>query len=89
MTGAVVGRDAGEWHRRTSAVMAARGQGGSEDAAWLAENSPTWITGTIDQAVEQLRALEEAGVQRVMLQHQQNDDVDMVHVLGEIASRVG
>ncbi len=89
MTGAIVGRDEEEVHRRTRSVMAERGEAGSEDAAWLAENSPTWIAGTIDQAVEQLRRLERAGVQRVMLQHQQTDDLDLIDVLGEIAAQVG
>jgi alkanesulfonate monooxygenase SsuD/methylene tetrahydromethanopterin reductase-like flavin-dependent oxidoreductase (luciferase family) len=88
MTGALVGRDAADLHDRTRHVMATRGEAGSEDAAWLAENSPNWITGTVDQAAERLHDLQAAGVQRVMLQHQQNDDVDMVHVLGEIAAAV-
>jgi F420-dependent oxidoreductase-like protein len=89
MTGALVGRDRDELQERTRAFAAARGSAGSEDAAWLAQNQPSWIIGTVAEATERLRELEAAGVQRVMLQHQQNDDVDMVHVLGEIAAAVG
>ena len=44
--------------------------------------------GTVDDAIEQLRRLEQAGVQRVMLQHQTNDDVAMVHLLGEVQTRL-
>ncbi len=72
----------------SAAVLGARGGPGTDDAAWLAENGPTWITGDADQAVEQLRRLEAIGVDRVMLQLQQNDDLDLVATLGEIATRV-
>jgi alkanesulfonate monooxygenase SsuD/methylene tetrahydromethanopterin reductase-like flavin-dependent oxidoreductase (luciferase family) len=88
MTGAVVGRDADDFRCREQAIVAARGQAGSDDAAWLAENMPAWVTGTIDQAVVQLQALAAVGVERVMLQLQQNDDLDMVALLGEIATLV-
>lgn len=88
MTGCVVGSDGTEVRQRVRSAMASRGESGSEDS-WLAEVGRDWVTGTIDEAAEQLRALEEAGVQRVMLQHQSHDDVAMVHVLGEIAARTG
>ncbi|MDQ6613459.1 MAG: TIGR03560 family F420-dependent LLM class oxidoreductase [Actinomycetota bacterium] len=88
MTRAIVGADAGEFHARVRAAMAARGETGSEDS-WLADNSRSWVAGTIDHVVEQLRQFEAAGVQRVMLQHLQHEDVEMVRVLGEIATLVG
>ena len=44
------------------------------------------ISGTVDQVVEQLRAYEEAGVERAMLQHLVHEDVDMVTVLGDVAA---
>jgi alkanesulfonate monooxygenase SsuD/methylene tetrahydromethanopterin reductase-like flavin-dependent oxidoreductase (luciferase family) len=40
------------------------------------------IVGTIDEVVERLHAYEEAGVERVMLQHLLHDDVEMVELLG-------
>jgi F420-dependent oxidoreductase-like protein len=47
-----------------------------------ADHHPAWIVGTLDQMAEQLRALESAGVERVMLQHLQHDDLDTVELLG-------
>ena len=41
-----------------------------------------WIVGTIDRVVEQLQALEEAGVERVMLQHLDHEDLDGVELIG-------
>src|SRR5438046_2232186 len=46
----------------------------------------TWISGTPDEAREQLRRLEEAGVDRVMLQLLLHDDVAQIELIGrEIA----
>jgi F420-dependent oxidoreductase-like protein len=45
----------------------------------LAERS---VTGTVEQAAERLRELEEAGVQRVMLQHLQHDDLETIELIG-------
>ena len=50
--------------------------------------SPPPIRGTVDQVVEQLRAYEAVGVQRAMLQHRVHDDVEMVGLLGEVATRL-
>jgi F420-dependent oxidoreductase-like protein len=47
-----------------------------------ADHHPAWIVGSIDQMAQQLKALEEAGVQRVMLQHLQHRDLDIVELLG-------
>jgi len=51
--------------------------------------NPPPITGTVDQVVDKLREYEHAGVERVMLQHLMHDDVEMVAVLGEVATRLG
>jgi F420-dependent oxidoreductase-like protein len=47
-----------------------------------ADHHPAWIVGTFDQMAAQLRALEEAGVERIMLQHLQHHDVATVELLG-------
>ncbi len=47
-----------------------------------ADHHPAWIVGTIDQMATQLRALEQAGVERVMLQHLQHHDLDAVELIG-------
>jgi alkanesulfonate monooxygenase SsuD/methylene tetrahydromethanopterin reductase-like flavin-dependent oxidoreductase (luciferase family) len=49
----------------------------------------SWITGTVEEAAAQLREFEAAGVQRVMLQHQDHRDLDMVARFGEVAQKVG
>jgi alkanesulfonate monooxygenase SsuD/methylene tetrahydromethanopterin reductase-like flavin-dependent oxidoreductase (luciferase family) len=46
------------------------------------------VTGTLDEAAARLREYEDAGVERVMLQHLDHEDVDMVHALGELARLV-
>jgi len=51
-------------------------------------NAPP-ISGTVDEVVEQLRAYEAVGVERVMLQHLLHEDVAMVEVLGDVAARLG
>ncbi|HEX2118390.1 MAG TPA: TIGR03560 family F420-dependent LLM class oxidoreductase [Acidimicrobiales bacterium] len=88
MTGCVVGRDNEELSSRARAVMAKRGDTGPDDA-WLDERGEEWVVGTMDQAAERLGAMEEAGVQRVMLQHLAHEDVEMVALLGELAGRTG
>ena len=47
------------------------------------------ISGTVDEVAGQLRLYEEAGVERVMLQHIAHEDVDMVAVLGRVAAQLG
>ena len=47
-----------------------------------ADHHPAWIVGSIDAMAQQLRTLEEAGVERVMLQHLQHRDLDVVERIG-------
>ncbi len=49
---------------------------------------PPPIAGTVKQVVEQLRAYEEVGVERAMLQHLSHEDVEMVDVLGDVADQL-
>jgi alkanesulfonate monooxygenase SsuD/methylene tetrahydromethanopterin reductase-like flavin-dependent oxidoreductase (luciferase family) len=58
-------------------------------AAWTelvgdAQGPP--LVGTVDEVAERLREYERAGVTRVMVQHLLHEDVEMVSVLGELAS---
>jgi alkanesulfonate monooxygenase SsuD/methylene tetrahydromethanopterin reductase-like flavin-dependent oxidoreductase (luciferase family) len=78
MTGCIVGRDAGEVRDRLEAY---RGVSGRDDAPPLC--------GTVDEVAEALRAYEDAGVERAMLQHLHHEDVEMVAVLGELATELG
>ena len=88
MTGCVVGADEDDLRQRTRRTMDRHGDGSGSERDWLAGQGPEWIVGTVDEAVAQLGELAAAGVQRVMLQHQTNDDVAMVHLLGEMQSEL-
>jgi F420-dependent oxidoreductase-like protein len=84
MTTCVAGANEAELRRRLAAL--GERSSGFRDPDDLP--SPV-IAGTTEQVVERLRALEAAGVARVMLQHLVHDDVEMVHLLGaEIAPAV-
>ena len=76
MLGCVVGRDAGEAQARVERFKELTG--GDEPS----------IAGTVEQVVEWLRAYEEVGVERAMLQHLVHEDVEMVAVLGEVAAQL-
>ncbi len=55
----------------------------------MAQRGDVAIVGTVEQAAEQLRAYEAAGVERVMLQHLDHTDLDMVALIGrELAPAV-
>lgn len=88
MTGCVVGTDHDEVERRARAVMDRTGQSG-DSGAWMRENVRRLVIGTLDEATDQLAALSEAGVDRVMLQHLGHTDLEMVELLGrELAPRL-
>ena len=77
MTGCVVGRDRGEVDDRLAQFKALTG------------NDQPAISGTVDEVVARLREYEAVGVERAMLQHLVHEDVEMVTVLGEVASHLG
>jgi F420-dependent oxidoreductase-like protein len=80
MTGVLVGAD--ETELRDRAQRLAERAGFDRDG--LVSDPPAgWIVGTLDAAAEQLRALAEAGVSRVMCQHLLHDDLDAVALIGE------
>ncbi|MGH3099987.1 MAG: TIGR03560 family F420-dependent LLM class oxidoreductase [Thermoleophilia bacterium] len=47
-----------------------------------AEHHPAWLVGSPDDMIERVTALEEAGVDRVMLQHLRHDDLEIVERIG-------
>jgi hypothetical protein len=87
MTTGVVGRDRAEVDERVRRVLAVTGD--DRSAEEVVDQRPHWLLGTTDQMVEQLQALEAAGISRVMLQHLDHTDLDMVAVLGEVAATMG
>ncbi len=77
MTGCIVGRDRGEVDVRLAQFKALTG------------NDRPAISGTVEEVVDRLREYEAVGVERAMLQHLVHEDVEMVTVLGEVASHLG
>jgi F420-dependent oxidoreductase-like protein len=71
MTGVLVGADRAEVDRRR-ARLAELGTGPSD----------AWITGTPAEAIAQIERLQEAGVERIMLQHLLHDDLEAVELIG-------
>lgn len=84
MTGCLVGADEAEFRDRASRLMELSGEDGDLDA-YVDGLRDAWVLGTVDQAAERLVAMEAAGAERVMLQHQLHDDLDMVALAGRLA----
>jgi F420-dependent oxidoreductase-like protein len=80
MTGVLVGEDDGRLRERAGRLGEKMG---ADPGALLSDPPSGWIVGTVDQAAEQLLALREAGVGRVMCQHLVHTDLDAVALLGD------
>jgi len=83
MVGVLVAESERELNDRVQELLHLAGAGNDADA-WLAERRGRWIMGTPDEAWERVRALEAAGVQRVMLQDFLPRDLDMVRLMGTV-----
>ncbi|MGV1049274.1 MAG: TIGR03560 family F420-dependent LLM class oxidoreductase [Solirubrobacterales bacterium] len=81
MTGWLVGADAEDLVDRASRLSEWKGEGG-DGKAFLAELRESTITGTVPEAVEQLRQLEAAGLTRIMGQHLLHRDLGAVALMG-------
>lgn len=90
MTGCLVGSDKRELRERARRLLVRRGEEGGDAEALVARYRERGVAGTPQEIVERLRELEEAGrVDRVMLQHLQHDDLDVVALIGrEVAPRL-
>jgi alkanesulfonate monooxygenase SsuD/methylene tetrahydromethanopterin reductase-like flavin-dependent oxidoreductase (luciferase family) len=77
MIGCVVGRDRSDADERLAAYRQVTGR----------DDRPP-LAGTVDEVVTALRRYEAVGVERAMLQHLVHEDVEMVTVLGEVASQL-
>jgi len=81
MTGFVLGADRAEVLDRARRLAARRGHDADAEE-FLAGLPESWVVGTVAEAVERLREFEEAGVDRVMLQHLLHEDLDAVALIG-------
>ena len=81
MTGCVVAADRAELRERVGRLMERMRVDGDPDD-FIRERGDVMILGTVDEVVARLHALEEAGVERIFLQHLAHDDIEMVRLLG-------
>jgi F420-dependent oxidoreductase-like protein len=80
MTALVLGRDRNEVLDRVRRRLR-RSNRDADAEAWL-RDTPAALAGTVEDVVARLRALQDAGVDQVMLQHLAHDDLDAVELLG-------
>jgi alkanesulfonate monooxygenase SsuD/methylene tetrahydromethanopterin reductase-like flavin-dependent oxidoreductase (luciferase family) len=88
MTGCAIGRDEAEARERIRRRLERAGQQTDPDE-YKRHRGEAAILGTLEEATERLRAYEDAGVERVMLQHFDHTDLEMVTLIGrELAPAV-
>jgi alkanesulfonate monooxygenase SsuD/methylene tetrahydromethanopterin reductase-like flavin-dependent oxidoreductase (luciferase family) len=88
MTACAIGRDESEARDRIRRRIERTGQQLDPDD-YKAQRGPASVLGTLEEAAEQLRRFEQAGVERVMLQHLDHQDLDLVELIGrELAPAV-
>jgi F420-dependent oxidoreductase-like protein len=83
MTGCLIGDDEAEFRDRVSRLMELSGADKDFDT-YVEGLSGSWVTGTVEQAAERLEEYAAAGAERIMLQHQLHDDLDMVGLIGRL-----
>jgi F420-dependent oxidoreductase-like protein len=85
MTAVIAGADERDLRDRLTRVSRVRWDGPD---AMMAERPPGWVVGVVDEVAEQLLALREAGVSRVICQHLAPDDLDFIALLGGDLARL-
>ena len=85
MVGVLVGESDRDVNDRVRTILEITRAAGDAEG-WLAERRGRWIMGTPDEAWERVRALEAAGVQRIMLQDFLPHDLEMVRLMGSVFS---
>jgi F420-dependent oxidoreductase-like protein len=83
MIGCVIGADEAEVEDRARRLHERSGTEESFDG-WFEKRRGVWLVGTVDEVGSRLEAYEDAGVQRVMLQHLLHDDTDAISLLGRL-----
>lgn len=81
MTACLVGEDRDELRARGRRHMERAGDDGDVDG-YLDRHRDDWVIGTVEEVVDRLAVYEEHGVDRIMLQHLDHRDLDMVELLG-------
>ncbi len=83
MTGCVVGRDRDEVRERGRRLMERTGADG-DVGEFLRQRAEHTVVGTLEEVRERLADYEDAGVERIFLQHLVHSDLEMVALLGEL-----
>jgi alkanesulfonate monooxygenase SsuD/methylene tetrahydromethanopterin reductase-like flavin-dependent oxidoreductase (luciferase family) len=81
MTGFLVGGTRDEMRERAHELYARREREQAFDG-WLAAYSERCVVGSVDEVVARLREYEQAGCDRIMLQHLLHTDLEPVRLLG-------
>jgi F420-dependent oxidoreductase-like protein len=81
MTNWLVGADREDLLVQAGRLAEWTGEGGDGEG-YVAARPDSTILGTVEEAVEQLRALEAAGLARIMAQHLLHRDLDAVELIG-------
>lgn len=88
MTACAIGRTRDEARERIRRRLERAGHGADPDE-YRAKRGDAAVLGTVDEAAAQLREYERAGVARVMLQHLDHRDLEMIQLIGrELAPAV-
>jgi F420-dependent oxidoreductase-like protein len=82
MNGYLVGATREDLHARAGELAEWQGESPTDLEGYLAELGRTWIVGRAEEVVERLHEYEQAGVERVMLQHHLFRDLDALELLG-------
>ena len=82
MNGYLVGATREDLHARAGELAEWQGESPTDLEGYLAELGRTWIVGRAEEVVERLHEYEQAGVERVMLQHHLFRDLEALELLG-------
>jgi alkanesulfonate monooxygenase SsuD/methylene tetrahydromethanopterin reductase-like flavin-dependent oxidoreductase (luciferase family) len=82
MTACAIGRTPDEARERIGRRLERAGRQLDPDE-YKATSGAAAVLGTLEEAAEQLRAYEQAGVERVMLQHLDHRDLELVALIGQ------
>jgi F420-dependent oxidoreductase-like protein len=80
MTACFLGETEGDVRDRIARFLAARGDD-TDPEALISERRDRWLLGTVDEVAARIGELRELGVTRVMLQHLNHDDDEMVGLM--------
>jgi alkanesulfonate monooxygenase SsuD/methylene tetrahydromethanopterin reductase-like flavin-dependent oxidoreductase (luciferase family) len=89
MTACLIGTDQVDLLERAHRVAEIRGEEATDPDAYIRGLPPHWLVGTVAELSKRLSELEEAGVERVMLQYLPHRDLDGVDLIGELAEAGG